>query len=227
MNLSNKAARYLNKLKRNPDFVITDRDEAINYFRKQNIPAFENVINFQMEYSGFAFTIFNDKDSAFEATLFSRHDVTTNTEIEFIKIDGQYYFYCGDHRTAQLWFVLSERGELCTYNNNEVSVNIIFSSFDKFVESYAFKDLLNKNNRYEHPPYYNLVNRDTFEKFTEHYNLFFTANDDYNKWLTKDDLIIHQGTMLDSPTPYIHVYGDSKANCQTFIDSLKECNIIN
>ena len=226
MKFSNKTYKYLDSLSRDKDCIVTDRNEVVNYFDKQNIPPFDKVVEFQMECSGLRLTIYNKEMSTFNARLFSKTDIITNATIDYLQINGQYYFYCGDHETAQFWFVLSQVGELCTYNNNDQTVNPIFSSFEKFIETYAFEDLLSKDDKYEDPPFYNLVDSTKFESLTKEYFQHITANDDYNKWISNDGLIIHKGTWLDRPSFFVHVYGDNKLRCETFIQTIKETKII-
>jgi len=187
---------------------------------------FDKVIEFQTDFSGLELTITNKPDSTFQVSLFSQADIKQNKPIDTIKIDGQLYFSCGDHATAQFWFVISGNGQICTYDNNSETVNIISSSFDKFIEIYAFEDLLGQNKKYEHPYYYNLIDKTSFEVITRNFFRHDTANDDYNKWLSDEKLIIHQGTWYNRPGSYIHVYGDDSKQCETFIQHLKDKLII-
>lgn len=226
MRFSNKAYKYLDKLNRDKEFVIADSNEVVNYLAKQNITAFHSVIDFQMKFSGLELTISKNPGSTFNARLFSRSNVAKNTKIELVKVNGQSYFFCGDHETAQIWFVLSEQGQLCTYNSNNGSVNTIFSSFDKFIETYALEDLLSKENKYEHPSFYDLINPKEFDRLTKDYFLHLTASDDYHKWLSSGDIVIHKGTWYDRAACYVHVYGDTKQRCETFVNSLKSAAII-
>ncbi len=154
MKFSTKAYKYFGKLYRDDDYILPYKNELIKYFSEQNVPVFEKVVDFQMEYSGLVLTIFKKPFSSFKAILFSNSDIKTKTSIDFLKINGQYYFYCGDHETAQFWFVLSQSGEICTYDNNKETINVIFSSFEKFIETYALEDSLAKNEIYEDLSYY-------------------------------------------------------------------------
>ncbi|SFB28227.1 hypothetical protein SAMN05660845_2383 [Flavobacterium swingsii] len=60
MRFSNKASRYLSKLKRNKYFVV-GREELVDYFKMNIIPEFEKIIEFQIDFSGLALTIENKK----------------------------------------------------------------------------------------------------------------------------------------------------------------------
>jgi len=226
MRFSNKTYNYLDKLSRDRDFVISDRQLIIDYLKSQNVQPLDKIIEFQMDFSGLELTITNKPNSTFKASLFSKEDIKQNTPIDTIEIDGQLYFYCGDHTTAQFWFVISGSGQICTYDNNDETVNVISSSFDKFIETYAFEDLLGQNKKYEHPYFYNLIDNNSFEILTQNFFQHDSASDDYNKWLSDDKLVIHKGTWYDKPTFSIHVYGDSSKQCETFIQLLKDKQII-
>jgi hypothetical protein len=226
MRFSNKTYKYLDKLSRDKDFVISDSQLVIDYLKSQNIHPLDKVIEFQTDFSGLELTITNKPNSTFKASLFSNADINQNKPIDAIEIDGQSYFYCGDHTTAQFWFVISGNGQICTYDNSDETVNVISSSFDKFIETYAFEDLLGQNKKYEHPSYYNLIDNSSFEILTQGFIRHDTANDDYNIWLSNDKLIVHKGIWYDKPSFYIHVYGDDNKQCETFIQHLKDKLII-
>lgn len=223
---SNKAYRYLSKLHRDKSFMFADRNEVIDFLIKQDLPLFENVIDFQMEFSGLELTISNQPSSTFNTCLFSPANPQLITDTDLFIINGQYYFHCGDHEAAQFWFVLSEKGELCTYNEHTDSVNVIFSSFDKFIEAYALKDILSNKKWYEHPPYYNLTDSERFNILTNDFIQLISASDQYSKWLLKDGLLVHQGTWYDRAAYSLHFYSDAKEKCETFAQSLKEKQII-
>jgi hypothetical protein len=226
MRFSNKAYKYLDTLSRDKNFVISDRQLIIDYLKGQNIQPYDKIVEFQMDFSGLELTITNKSNSTFKASLFSTADIKQNKPIDTIEIEEELYFYCGDHRTAQFWFVISENGQICTYDNNDETANVISSSFDKFIETYAFKDLLGQNKKYEHPYYYDIIDDSSFEKIAKDYIHHDTASDDYNKWLSYDNLIIHKGTWYDKPAFSIHVYGDSSEHCETYIQLLKDKKII-
>jgi len=226
MRFSNKAYKYLDTLSRDKDFLITDRQLIIDYLKGQNIQPFDKIVQFQMDFSGLQLTITDKSNSTFSATLFSTADIKQNKPIDTMEIDGQLYFYCGDHETAQFWFVIGANGQICTHDNNNGTVNVISSSFEKFVETYAFEDLLGQNKKYEHPYYYNLIDNSNFELFTKGFFSHDTANDNYNKWLSDDKMVIHKGIWYDRPSFYVHVYGDDSKHCETFIQNLKDNQII-
>lgn len=225
MKLSNNASRYFAKLKRNKEFVI-DLDDLLNYFKRYNIPEFEKIIEFQLNFSGLELKIKDNESSNFNAFLISKKDILNNNEIEYLLINNRYYFYCGDHETAQFWFVISDTGEICTYNEVNETVNIIYNSFEKFIESYAFQDLIKRNKKYEYPAYFNLLDDVRFNELIVNYKIYNASNDEFNYWMSNGNLIIKKGIWLHEHIFYIHVYGENKMECEKFIESLKEEKII-
>ena len=109
MKFSNRAYRYFDSLKRNEDCISVHRNIVENYFTKKEIPIFEKIIDFQIEYSGFELTISKKESSTFTARLFSNQDIELNSDIDFININDEYYFYCGEHLTGQFWFVIKTK----------------------------------------------------------------------------------------------------------------------
>lgn len=225
MRFSNKASKYLEKLKRNKDFVV-NREELVDYLKKHNIPEFEKIIEFQIYFSGLELTIKNKNSSKFNAFLISKENISKNEEIEYLIINDKYYFFCGDHETAQFWFVISENGEIGTYDNNDETVNIIYSSFEKFIESYAFIDLINQNKKYEYPSYFSLIENNRFDELTKSYFIHDSSNDEFNKWISTENLIINKGIWLHEHSSYIHIYGTTESECRKFIETLKKESVI-
>ncbi|WP_269236814.1 hypothetical protein [Flavobacterium flavigenum] len=225
MRFSNNASKYLAKLKRNNEFVVS-REQLVDYFKKHNIPEFEKIIKFQMDFSGLELTIKNKDSSKFNAFLISKKNLLKNEVIDYLIINNKYYFFCGDHETAQFWFVISENGEICTYDNNDETVNTIYSSFEKFIESYTLIDLINQNKKYEYPGYFKLIENNRFEELTKNYLIYNSSNDEFNKWINTGNLIINKGIWLHEHSFYIHIYGDTKSECEKFIELLKREQII-
>ena len=226
MKFSNRASKYVDKLNRNNDYTCLDKEQVLNYFKRQSVPIFQKVIDFQVDYSGLELTVFKKPLSIFHARLFTAAEIRTNVAIDFLQINGRYYFNCGNHKTAQFWFGISQDGEICTLGDEEDSVNIIYSSFEKFIEAYAFENQLSENNKYEQPPYYNLLDKSAFDRLTLNCLFYTTANDNYNTWMSIDELIIHQGIWLDRTASYIHIYGNNKQQCNTYIQTLKDKDIV-
>lgn len=226
MKFSNKAYKYLDLLSRDENYIVPSPEQVIHYLGKQGIPAFDKVIAFQMEYSGLRLTITNKPAASFITRLFSNKEILSNTLIDCLQLNGKYYFYCGHHTTAQFYFVLSQDGEIGIYDNEEDSINPIFSSFDKFIETYAFEDLLARNKKYENPPFYDLLDIHEFNTLVNGCFQHLSASDQYNDWLTTDDITIYKGKWFDKTSFYIHVYGDNKATCELYIQKLKDKKII-
>ncbi|MBO9728684.1 MAG: hypothetical protein J7623_08610 [Chitinophaga sp.] len=226
MNFSNTAAKYQDRLKWDSRFVVKDRQEVIDYLKRQNIEPFKHVIDFQVKYSGIELTLPGKPGTTFYAHLFSQNDIKSDAEIDHVKINGRSYFFCGDHETAQFWFVLSETGEICTYNNQDESINPLFSSFQKFIETYAQQHRQRQNKLYEHPPYYKLKNSTALQELVSTSPEYTPANDQYNQWYTANDIVIYQGTWFQAPTAFIHMYGKREADCEKFVQSLKAKGII-
>lgn len=226
MKLSTQAIAFINSLSRDEGWVVYDRAKVVNYFHQHNMPVFDKVIEFQMEYSGLFLTVYNDPGSSFKARLFSCHDIVSNAPLDFLLIEGQYFFYCGDYETAQFWFVLSQEGEVGIYDNSSETVNPIFSSFEKFIEAYAFEDLLQKNGKHVHPPFYKVKDCSAFSDFAKKYFSYDFACDAYNEWLLTDECIIHKGKWFDRSSFYIHIYGDDSIKCEDLAGILKNNKII-
>jgi hypothetical protein len=90
----------------------------------------------------------NHPGSTFHAMLFSKEEIQLKADCENLVIDNKIYFYCGDHATAQFWFVISSSGEICTYDNALNLVYGVASPFEKFIENYAMEDWLERDGIY-------------------------------------------------------------------------------
>lgn len=225
MNFSNNAQNYFRKLKRESNIGF-DREMISHYLKLQNINPFEKIIEFQMEFAGLELTIKNKPDETFVAHLFAKDDILNNKEIDVIENDGRLYFNCGEHSTAQFWFMICETGEICTYDNNDETINSIFSNFEKFVESYAMKNFLAESRKYEHPYYFDLMDTEKFDIEIKDFSISVDESDVYNKWYSNNKLIIQKGVWYDRPSPFIHLFGDEKNECEDFINQCKIKSII-
>lgn len=224
--LSNMSERYMYSLNRDQDFVIEDRDSINRYLESQGIPLFEKIIDFQIGYSGLEFTVNNKPGSKFKARLFAKADIRNNIAIDVIQVDDRYYFDCGEHETAQFWFVISDSGEICTYDNTSQTVNTIFSTFEKLIETYAMQNLMHFHNKCEDRHYYELIDVHGFREITKDYFRYTFANDAYNTWLTHESLLLYQGIWFDRPAPFLHVFDDTESRAALFIQSWKDKSII-
>jgi hypothetical protein len=222
MKFSNKAYKYLDKLSRDQEFVIPDKQLIIDHLKSQHIQPFAKIIEFQSAFSGLELTITNKPGSAFKAGLFSRKDIRMKRPASILEAEGEFYFYFGEHATAQFWFLISSEGKIATYIQHNETVNTIFSSFEKFIETYAFCDLLAQQHKYEHPYYYNVINTNSFEELTQNFFRHTTANDNYNKWLSNGTLVIDISQCFSGTGPLLHIYGEEKKQCEDFIEMLKQ-----
>ena len=132
MNLSIRAKEYISTLKRDLTWV-TEIEYTKEYLQRNNIEPKTGVLDFQTYYSGYDFVLKNKPSDTFSATLFSQNQVIDNTPLDADKVDDKYIFICGNHKTAQFSFFLTDNGEFCTINDDD-SLNILNSSFDKFIE---------------------------------------------------------------------------------------------
>ena len=167
---SDKAKKYLDKLVRDSSFVFLDRKMVSDYLNNHKIPPFEKIIDFQVDFSGLKLKITSKPNSSFNSYLFSRVDILENRRIDFIEIEDKYYFDCGEYATAPFWFVIGSDGQICTYNNDDYTVNVIFDSFEKLIETFAFEDLLLKSGMYECPYFYNIENVNCINYFKENFS---------------------------------------------------------
>lgn len=76
--------------------------------------------------------------------------IQKNETLEIISAGDRIVESCGEHKTAQFGFFLTDKGELCTLNDKDMP-NVLHSSFDKFVEVYAFR---NEISHLDSNPYY-------------------------------------------------------------------------
>jgi hypothetical protein len=224
MILSNRAKIYISNLKRDSNW-FTDIDITKDYLKKNNIEPHLAILNFQSLYSGFELVIKNDIGHSFRAYLFSKKQILTNEPVEFIELNDRILFCCGDHKTAQFNFFLAEKGELCTIDNEEDKINILHSSFEKFIESYALKNEIYNWER--NPHYFEIKDYDKLAKFLKaNYRLIEECSDEFESWWTDDKLIIETGIWLDRPEYFVHVYGKNRLICDEFIENLKNENIL-
>ena len=75
MRFSNKAYKYLDKLSRDMDFVISDKQLIVDYLRSQNIQPFDKIVEFQMDFSGLELTKTNKPKSTSKASLFTNAEI--------------------------------------------------------------------------------------------------------------------------------------------------------
>jgi len=225
MEFSNVAKNYLSKLRRNSDWIVGNSSEITDYLTGQQIPAFDALVDFQMNFSGLNLTVAGKPGSSFEARLFSKKDIDKNERIEIIKNNGRFYFDCGSHKTAQFYFGINDLGQVVTNYYDETPI-IIASSFNKWIEIHALEDFLLSSNQFEIPYYCNLIDIKAFEKITEKFTPNVETNDNYNTWLANGELIINKGTWFDRQEFYVHIYATKKSKGEDFFKILLKEKII-
>jgi hypothetical protein len=222
MGFSETARGYLKKLVRDEAFVVPDRQTVAAHLKNHRIPISDRILDFQMNFSGLELTVANKSGETFQAALFSRADILENRPPEAINLNGQWYFHCGEHATAQFWFVIGSEGQFGTFDYHDEVLNILASSFDKWVESYAYMDALLQNHPYEHPYFYELLDPVGFGALVQNLVRYHPACDAYTQWMSDDNLTVHQGTWFDRPGFFLHLYSKNMEYCESFVHLLKE-----
>jgi hypothetical protein len=225
MILTERAIKYFNRLKRNSEFYL-EKETTIEYFNQQNFPINEKLIDIQVKFSGYKLTITNDSGHGFLLRLFSSNDVKNNIKIEAYHFDKTYILDFGEHDTSQFNFYITNLGELCTLQHRKNDTpNIICSSIEKLIEQYALQDELNLQVKY--PFYYEILNNEELTKLLKQdFTEIVECSDKYSQWHTNGQLTIDRGTWLDRPQFYLHVYGQTKENCEKFVANLKQVKLI-
>ena len=223
MNISERAQKYLRTLKRDSNYV-SDEKETKEYLSKQNIEPADEFLKFQIQYSGYKLTINNDSGNSFSASLFSKNQIQENLKLEIEKAGDRFIEICGDHTTAQFTFYLTDKGEFCTLDDDDLP-NILHSSFDKLIEEYALR---NEISEWASNPYYHQIkNTDKLESLMNNeFEIIEECSDKYSSWWRKDNLIAVKGVWLDRPEFYFHIYGENEDICDEFIEKLKDDDIL-
>ncbi|WP_378187514.1 hypothetical protein ACE939_04110 [Aquimarina sp. W85] len=223
MNISERAQKYLQTLKRDSNFV-SDEKETKEYLFSQNIETTDEFLKFQVQYSGYELTIDNDCGNSFSASLFSKTQIKKNLKLEIEKAGDRYIEVCGDHKTAQFTFFLTHKGEFCTLDDDDLP-NILHSSFDKLVEEYALR---NEISDWDSNPYYHEIKDiNRLERLmNDNFDVIEECSDEYSTWWRKDSLIAVKGVWLDRPEFYFRIYGKNEDECYDFIEELSDKNII-
>ena len=225
MQLTDRATKYLNELKRIDELVL-DKQETIDYCKRQNFPLTETLLRVQMKFSGYKLTIRNDKGHGFLLRLFAKYDIEENRNIEFYYVGDNYVVDFGEHDTAPFHFYISDLGELCTLGHHEGDTpNIVCSSIEKYIEQYALLNDLALQQKDK--CYHDFLKSDELTRLLE---LGFTkieeCSDKYSQWFTNGHLTIDKGTWLDRPEFYLRVYGQDEGSINEFVASLKKDKII-
>jgi hypothetical protein len=223
MSLSNRAIEYLGTLKRDTNY-ITDKSDTEQYLINNNITPYDEFLRFQTLYSGYQLTIKDDPYNTFFASLFTREQIKTNNTLDIELAGDRFVEVCGEHKTAQFTFFITDRGEICTLDDDD-SPNIIYSSFGKLIEDYAFKNEISC--MYSDPYYYNLKKeQELTELINKEFEIVEECSDNYNMWWQNSYLIANKGMFLDGDEAYFHLYGINRTYCDKFIEQLKSKKIL-
>src|SRR5687767_6391625 len=107
MILTDRAKKYLQKQKR--DWAWTTYKFTTNlYLKSHGLPAFEPILNFQSDYSGYHLTSETKVADSFSLKLFSKKDILLLRGVDCEKMGEHYYFPCGEHQSAQFNFALCD-----------------------------------------------------------------------------------------------------------------------
>lgn len=217
MNLSDRAISYLKTQKRDKLFTVSET-EIREYLKNQGINS-DELIHFQVNYSGYELTIQNAPGKSFAFNLFSKKQIQKNEKLELIKAGDRLLEYCGDHATAQFTFFLTNKGELCTLGADDLP-NILYSSFATLVEAYALQNQI--SNLEQNPYYFEVVKPSDLNLFMgQRFKVLEECTDSFNQWWTDEKIFAVKGVWLDRPEFYFHVYGISEQLCNDLIHELK------
>lgn len=223
MNLSERALKYLNSLTREVNWT-SNVDETRAYLINQNINPLDEFLRYQEFYSGYVLTIKDKPGGSFSAGLFSSQQIQKNEPLEVEKIGERTLEICGAHSTAQFAFFITDKGEICTLDKNDVP-NVIYSSFDKMVEEYALRNEIHHWD--SNPHYFNVMNLKALEYLmNDEFQIIKECSDEYSTWWKNDDVIAVKGIWLDRPESYFHVYGVNRNICDNLINRLKKEEIL-
>jgi hypothetical protein len=223
MELSERAKYYLLKIKKDFNWSA-DKDETKRYLEKQNFIPTEEILKFQANYSGLELKTNGNKRDKFSAYLFSKSQIANNEPLEIEKVNEKFIFICGDHETAQFRFWLTDKGEICTVDDDD-TLNILYSSFDKKIEEYALK---NEIQNWKQNPYYFEIQsqKELTSLMNSEFEIISECSDNYATWWKNENLIIANGVWLDRPERYFHVYGKEEKMCNQLVERLQKTNIL-
>lgn len=223
MSLSERARLYISKLRRDDQFVSSE-EETRDYLIGQEISSYEQFVKYQITYSGYELTIDKNPKNSFSCRLFSKKRIRKNEELDILKVGDRLVQDCGDHRTAQINFFLTDRGEFCTLDDDDLP-NVLHSSFDKFVEEYALRNEISHLD--SNPYYFELLNPEDLKRFMENkFSIIEECSDSFVTWWTNDQIVAVKGVWVDRQAFYFHVYGTSRQVCDDLVEELKRENIL-
>ncbi len=224
MELSKRAKNYLLNIQKDFKWSTTEA-ETKNYLERQSFTPTDELLKFQTNYSGLELKTSSIKRDKFSASLFSKSQIINNEPLELEKVADKYIFICGEHETAQFKFWITDSGEICTINDDD-TLNILHSSFDKKIEEYALKNEICDWG--ENPYYFEIQNQKELTLImNSEFEIITECSDEYSTWWKNENLIIANGVWLDRPERYFHVYGKDEKICTELVVRLKEAKILN
>lgn len=212
----------MDSLVRDHDWT-TEKEITEEYFSRNGVKDFTALLDFQMRFSGYTLTKRNKPGDSFTARLLSQEQVRSKEKADFIELANRILFECGDHKTAQFNFYLTNKGQLSTIDNED-NINVISESFDKEVDRYAMHNEI--SNWIESPYFYEFGSNDNFSAMIADFEKIDECSDQYCSWWTSDELMVVKGIWLDRQEFYIHVYGRSERKLNEFIGEMKNKQII-
>lgn len=223
-NLSERAIKYLESLRRKDPVWVSNEDETKEYLERQNITSYSSFLRYQTLFSGYELTVKDAPEHSFSAALFSKGQIGLNQELNIEKAGDRLVEVCGHHSTAQFTFYITDKGEICTLDDDDLP-NIIHSSFDKMIEAYAFRNEI--YNWTSNPYYFEIEDlQNLIIMMNKDFQIIPECTDEYSTWWRKDDLVAVKGIWLDNPGAYFHVYGKQRTECDNLVDDLKAKEIL-
>jgi len=220
---STRAEKYITKLKKSKEWTC-DKETVIEYFESQEFSVFKPLVRFQVRYSGLELSIDDNEEEMFSLRLFSNEEIKDKEPLDYFEENGNYWFDCGIHARAQFNFYINQIGEVCAESGGDI--NIIYSSIEMMIEKYALIDSL--SNWHKDVYYYNIQNVEKFNTLVvqEKFRPIQECCDEYLKCITNGSVTIIQGTWLDKPEFYLHIYSDNEVKTKQFVERLKKEKIL-
>lgn len=219
--LSNRAESYLSGLDKDPNYSC-DKDMVIAYMEQQQVPLCKPVIRFQTKYSGFDLTIRANRMKTFYMRLFSRKAIKSNKRINVLQENGNTWFECGYHESAQYNFYINEEGEIIAESGKDELA--IYSSAEMMIESYALLDSI-PYDWWNRLSYCKVVNKDSLSTYllTKNFRQIKECCDDYNIYFSNGNIIVRCSVFWTNEGRFvIATYGKNEKICKQFIEELKK-----
>lgn len=207
--LSQRAEQYLSKQERNCKFIFTE-DEVVEFFMVNEIDFSDAIFDAQTRYSGYTFSIIEERGEDF--SFFLLHSLKTKLDCEIE--DGQLYLpihYA--HRTAQFSFYISSKGEIVTLGfETDNKIILVYKSVESLIEDYAFRNELSKQG-FQNGAYYRVDNKDTILKYLKlNFEEIDSNTDRLHLYFRTGSSIIHITHAIDTGLPLLTIYEKNKSS---------------